>query len=347
MQSRLPPIVRRSSLFRARVLFLLVGLAALALAQAGLAREEADPSKDYVVTAADGPWMIIVTYYTGPMAGKYAHDLVLELRSRYDVPGFVFNRTGEERKKLQEEQAELRRRQEAYLKQMNLTVDVPARVRTYRIEEEFAVLVGGYKDMETARKALDRIKKFDPPQTVPLPEMHIAGPDASDKEKKRINVEKEPVNPFRTSFVCHNPTIPVEKPKQEADSLLKELNAGESYSLLKTSKPYTLIVKEYHRAAMVQPSAPSAFIDKLLGRNDGAALDAMGKQAHEIARVLRKLNFDAYVLHRRWDSLVTVGSYDSPTDPQLLQNQKTLASFQLGADIKFLPRPVVLEVPRP
>jgi hypothetical protein len=327
---------------------LLAGLAALAVVDIGLAREEADPSKEYVVTPADGPWMIIVTYYTGPTAGKYAHDLVLELRSSpYDVPAFVFNRTAEERKKQQEEQEEQRRRREAYLKQMGLTVDAPARVRTYRIEEEYAVLVGGYKDMETARRALDRIKKLDAPKTVPLPEMQIAGPDASDKEKKKFNIEKEAVNPFRTSFVCHNPTIPVEKPKEPPDPLLKELNAGESYSLLKTSKPYTLIVKEYHRAAVVQPSAPSSFIDKLLGRNDGSVLDAMGKQAHEIAKVLRKLNFDAYVLHRRWDTLITVGSYDSLTDPQLLQNQKTLANFQLGSEIKFLPKPVVMEVPRP
>lgn len=353
MHTSVPRFVQRPSVFfGARVWFLLAGLAAAVPAGTGLAREEADPSKDYVVTPAHGPWMIIVTYYTGPMAAKYAHDLALELRSRYDLPAFVFNRSAEERRKQEEEQERQRQQQEQWLQQAGYKVDVPARRRTYRIEDQYAVLIGGYGDMDTARKALNQIKKLDPPQTVPLDTVQIAGPDAADKDKKKINVEKESVNPFRTSFVCHNPTVPVEKPKEQTDPMLKELNADESYSLLKTSKPWTLMVKEYHRAAVVQPSASGSFIDKLLGRNDGSSLDAMAKQAHEIAKVLRQLKFEAYVLHTRWGSVVTVGSYDSPSDPQLLQNQRALANFSLagaqpGQDIKFFARPVPMEVPRP
>src|SRR5712692_6020960 len=106
-------IVPRPAVVRgARVLLFLAGLAALTVVHTGQAREEADPNKEYVVTPADGPWMIIVTCYTGPMAPKYAHDLVLELRGRYDLPAFVFNRTADERKKQQEEQEVQRRRQE-------------------------------------------------------------------------------------------------------------------------------------------------------------------------------------------------------------------------------------------
>lgn len=346
--------VRRPSLvLGTRILFLAAGLACLAVAHRGLAREEADPSKEYMVSPADGPWMIIVTGYTGASAAKYAHDLALELRSHYDLRAFTFNRTAEERRKLDEErkqQEERRRQQEQYLQQMGLKVDMPARVRTYRVEEQYAVLVGGYKDMETARKALERIKKLDPPQTVPLDEMNIAGPDASDKDKKKVSVEKEKLNPFRTAFVCRNPSVPVEKAQDQPDPLLKELNAGESYSLLKTSKPWTLMVKEYHRAVVVQASAPNTFLDKLLGRQHGE-LDAMASQAHEIARVLRQINIEAYVLHTRWGSVVAVGSYDSPNDPKLLQNQRVLANLKFaakeGPSTDLFSNPVPWPIPRP
>jgi hypothetical protein len=334
----------------ARWLFLLAGLAGLWWAGAGRARVEADPGKDYVVTPAEGPWLIIVTYYTGPLAQKYARDLVLELRDRYDLPAFVFNRGADERQKFHDAQEKRRQQRQQFLDQMGVKVDVPERRRTYRIEDQYAVLVGGYKDMEAARRALDHVKKLDAPKTVPLDTMQIAGPDAADKDKKKMKIEEVRVNPFRTSFVVHNPTVPVERPKEQPDPLLKELNAGESYSLLKAAKPWTLMVKDYHRATVIQDAGRSNFLGKLVGRHD-ADLDAMAKQAHEIAKVLRAMQLESYVLHTRWGSVVTVGNYSTANDPALVQMQRRLANFRLvpqaGPPIEFFAVPVPMEVPRP
>jgi hypothetical protein len=339
----LPRFAFRADLVRG--LFLLAALVGLVVADTGFARVEADPNKEYTITPDAGEWMIIVTYYTGPLAQKYAHELVLELRGSYDLPAYVFNRGAEERRRFQEERDKRRKQREDYLKQMGIQVDVPERRKTYRIEDQYAILVGGYKDMETARKALEHVKRLDPPKTVPLDTVHIASPDPSDKDKKRMKVEDIKKNPFHTSFVVHNPTIAVQRPPEKPDPRLKQLNAGESYSLLKAPKPWTLMVKDFHRATLVQESAPSGLLEKLLGSQD-ADMEAMTKQAHEIARVLRQLKFEAYVLHTRWGSIVTVGNYDTPNDPELLRNQRKLANFQLTPAIQFFAMPMPMEVPR-
>src|SRR5437870_6099216 len=87
-----------------RFLFALTGLAVLALAGSGLARDvEADPSRDYAVTPDVGPWMICVHAYTGPQAGQLTHDFVIELRRTYKLPAYAFNHGADERRKQQEE----------------------------------------------------------------------------------------------------------------------------------------------------------------------------------------------------------------------------------------------------
>ena len=48
------------------------------------------------------------------------------------------------------------------------------------------------------------------------------------------------------------------------------------------------------------------------------------------------MNLEAFVLHTRASSLVTVGEYDSPTDPDLLAKQRILSNltFNLSRDDK-------------
>src|SRR5437762_4855465 len=103
-----------------RVRLILIGLTMLMATSAGLARQEADPSKDYPVTPEVGPWMICAASYMGEKAPKMAHDLVLELRRDYDLPAFVYNRGDVERRKMQEEIEAKRRQQEEALRQQGV-----------------------------------------------------------------------------------------------------------------------------------------------------------------------------------------------------------------------------------
>src|SRR5262249_49573389 len=73
---------------------------------------------DYVVTPQVGPWMICVDSFTGDDAAKMARDMVNEVRSRYRLPAYVFNRGAELRQQQLEEQKKLRDQQEEQLRRL-------------------------------------------------------------------------------------------------------------------------------------------------------------------------------------------------------------------------------------
>src|SRR5262249_9965400 len=115
--------------------FLVGGLSVLLLAGVALAvRIEAEPGKDYPVNKEAGNWLISAAGFRGPQAAELARGLCLEIRQQFNLPAYVFNRGADERKKQEEKVNEL----------WKLSPD--ARVRITRIEEQYAVLVGGYKD---------------------------------------------------------------------------------------------------------------------------------------------------------------------------------------------------------
>ena len=86
----------------------------LALAAAGAARAappvDADPNRDYPVTPEAGPWMICAAYFTGPTAPDLAKQMVQQIRSRYNLPAYVFNYADEDaRSKKRSSTSKLRR----------------------------------------------------------------------------------------------------------------------------------------------------------------------------------------------------------------------------------------------
>jgi hypothetical protein len=307
------------------------------------------------VTPQAGPWMILAACYTGPDAQQKAEELIQEIRAHYNnLPAYGFNRGEEERRKERERIAEMKERQREYLRKQGLPEDTPLRSpKTVRIEDQFAVLVGGYKDMETARKDLDRIRKLEPPRKL----QHTAYvPDAATGR-----MQEQAVNPFKTAFVVPNPTASVEKAADDKpDPRLKEYNADESYSLLKCPKPWTLVVKSYQGASVIQSqSTPNSVMEKLgLGKKAGDLLNANAKMAHQVAEILRtkQLGFEAYVLHTEHNSYVTVGGFDGSDDPKLEQMQRFFINEmnrpgsglnQLHFRAQFFPQPMPMPVPRP
>ncbi len=319
----------------------LLVLAGLALGSVALAGIEADPTKDYTITPEAGPWMICATSYVGPEASQLAHELVLEIRSRFNLPAYVVNRGEEERKKQREE----------YQRLLDKHPGVTLPFRHTRVEDQCAVLIGGYKDMDAASKALKSVKKLQPPSNTRLmPILTEVGPDQSSKEEGRAVVKGGYVNPFPTSFVVHNPTIPVEKPSNtiKADPFLRRINAPESLSLLKCRKPWTLAIATYQGVQAIQADKPEAagFWENLWKSSSGETLEASGHNAHNFADALRKGNFEAYVLHVRWGSVVTVGSFESLDDPRMASMKRVLGSLNFGQGINMLPEPMPMEVPR-
>ena len=106
------------------------------------AQATADPLAEYAVTPQAGAWLICVTSYSGDHAGYFAGKLIEEIRSRYRLPAYVFNRGAQQRREQDEEIQRRREQQRQYLERMGVQVDVPLRTRAVYIEDQYAVLVG-------------------------------------------------------------------------------------------------------------------------------------------------------------------------------------------------------------
>jgi hypothetical protein len=336
-----------------RILFL---TAALCAAGPLAAVAPTAPPSPYAVTTEAGSWMILVQSFSGPNAGELADDLAASLRKDYRLPAYVFNRGEEERAKERARIAALRAKQIEQAKAMGVGEDVPLpRIKTIRIEDSYAVLVGGWKDMEAARKALDHIRKLKPPaerfmhKGLVVPQTDNAG--ARDAVVGGYN-------PFQTAFVVHNPLLPAPvDPERGKLQNLKEYNADESFSLLKCKKPYTLMVKPYQGAVMLtSATAPKTEGFKIGGAKPGQYLNATAQQAHALAEALKQIRdargkpvieTDVYVLHTEFGSYVCVGGFDRPDDPALLAYQKKLANLKLGPMESLTPNPAPMAVPRP
>jgi hypothetical protein len=251
------------------------------------------------------------------------------------------------------------------------------RRRLYRIQEQCAVLVGGLKGgwatMDDATASLKTVRGWE------LPPLHldnglspydleVAAPSgfAGFRGDGKAKAETRPVNPFANAFVTRNPAVqraPAQKPK--FDPIWKKLNADEEYSLLNCPKPWTLAVKEYIGTAVVAPQTESSsFLDKigLGGHKMGEGITAAGLQAHHLAEFLNnpRIGFKAYVLHTRQSSVVTIGEFDGPKDPEMERTIQRLARLSFQADqrdpnaarfaksnLDLFARPLPMEVPRP
>jgi hypothetical protein len=315
-----------------RAVFAVFGLVALSsgslLAQSSLftPKVEADPVQEYLVTPEAGPWLILAAHYSGPNARELARQMVQHLRAKEGLSAYLFRHVNDD----QMPRAEERER------------------KRVRVEEHWAVMVGGYSTVEAARKEVDHVKKLAPPQ------LTLAGGAATtdfitqyvpNKERGGYEIHKAPVNPFATAFVTRNPAVKQEavKDTSKEDQFLRTLNFGRPYSVYNCKKPFTLVVKDYGGMTVTQPrSATGAFFNAV---TLGNMLDASGKQAEELARVLREsLKHEAYVLHRRRDSLVCVGSFDGPEDPALVEMKNYIRNLRIGSETFWI-NPAPMPVP--
>ncbi|HBI43632.1 MAG TPA: hypothetical protein DDY78_12400 [Planctomycetales bacterium] len=294
----------------------------LALVAAGIVRAapqiDADPNREYPVTPEAGPWMICAAHFNGVSAPQLAHQLVLLIRSQHNTPAYVFNYADEERKK---QKAVLDKQAPSFITQEaapgEIVVPIPRHRLTIRVEEQCAVMIGGYPDEKTAHEALLAVKKLDPPD-LKVPEGAPA-PFASvvDDQGKAAYL-----NPFSSqSMVVRNPSIPHATHAMQAkdDPFLKTLNADEEYSMLRCPGKWTLAVREYVGASMVE-NKPTGWgpLQSIFGPGKGKTGESLAlaaNNAHELAKTLTQLKFDAYVLHTRTSSVVSIGAFNDPNDP--------------------------------
>lgn len=341
-------------------LVLIVGLLAMfaCINRVQAAGPEADPNKEYWLSPSDGPYLIFVASYRGDDARKLANELVLKLRSHYKLTAYLWSKSEDERKA-----------QEKWLAELHAKYGEDQKFGKYRIVDDFAVVVGHWKDMDSAKKELDQIKKAPPPANVPTYGHFIVQAQWNKRTQDLKGAKASAAidrTPFSQAFVTPNPlatrdqnaAVKMAKP----DPTWADLNAREKYSLFKNPKPWTLVVQVYQGTSITEPAAKPNVFDKanpgareksrerqlrILSKASGKNLETAGLDAAKLVELLRDngRGFDAYVMHTSHASLVTVGGFKGPTDPELLRMQKMLAGKKFG-EVELLPTPVAMEVPR-
>ena len=307
----------------------------------------------YPLPANARPWMICAATYLGPDGGELARQLVVELRTKHRLSSaYIFNRGDDERR---EQEAEWQER----LKNAH---GAPIRRKGVRVTDQYAVLIDGFPDLPSGTAYLPKVK------ALPMPTLALEGGKSAydtmlipepDLQKKQMITRRTNINPFHNAMVVRNPALGTSTAtRSKYDPFWKELNAGEDHCVLDNPKKYTLLVKEYTGARVIQSQAQSSgFLSALgMGSSAGDTLGAAAMQARELVRVLRspQLGFQAWVLHTRQSSVVFIGGFDSLEDPELQRLNRQLTSLKFstkqgGADPigLMVENPKFVEVPRP
>lgn len=315
-----------------------------------------------------GKYLILVRSYSRPArptpsdpgltAKELAEGLAAEIRKLPQAKGlgvYLFEHISEERKAEAQAAAEARRRAAAYAASMSdlkkkaelngmtfLDPDQKLRYKTFNYRDQIGVMVGGFETEQEAVKALARVKAWPTPADVRLLD---GGSIARQGPDGKATIEKAFLNPYGQAMVVTNPSLP--KPQMvevtpRLDPFVVKLNDGRPYSLLKATKGWTLGVKAFTAPVKVVTRDDEGVGIKNLfgGPKAGEALAAGAEQAEQMAKALREmkdrdgksLGLEAYVLHHRTGSMVTVGQFDSPTDPTLNATRRMLMSmnFQAG-----------------
>lgn len=275
-------------------------------------RLEADPDNLYPLSEDCGPWVIMATTFSGEGAEEQAKKLVHELRSRYKLKAYSYE------KEFNFADGTLGRGVNQY--------GEPLRMRYRRGDslQEIAVLIGDFSssDDPQAQKALRKVK-FAQPASLKVDSSEPTSQTLAGLRTMQAEVHKTLLpdsddrkfrGPMGHAFITTNPLLPPEYfvPKG-IDKLVIDMNKGIKYSLLECKGRYTVKVATFTGKVVIDQK----LIEKIeSGARFQSDLDKAAEKAHRLCELLRKEGADAYEFHDRYQSIVTVGSFNSVGTPR-------------------------------
>ena len=265
---------------------------------------ENEKGKTYRLTEKHGPWMIMVASFRnireegrkteGLSAEQAAAELVFELREK-GIPAYVFSQDGKV------ESIE--------------TYDRLGRddTRIFAAQRDMiCVLAGNYESIDNAvaQDTLNKIKKVHPKFL-------------KDTKSGAVTRNGGPKGPLAGAFMTINPLRkPGDVARKTVDPETKFLNSGIDHPLVGLKKKYTLQVATF-AGKTTTPIGNSKYrgkeglFDKELQQAAGFNLARVGEDAAQLARTLRQEGVEAYVYHDKFQSIVTVGGFDTQNDPRI------------------------------
>jgi hypothetical protein len=274
-------------------------------------RIEADPDEIYPLSEDHGPWMVMATTFTGDDAAEEARELVHELRSRYKLKAYTYQKKFE----LESVQA---RGFDRYGEPLRM------RYQSGNSITEIAVLVGDFTDASdaAAQKALHTIKYARPDALTPK-DGDPSNQTLSQLRSMQAQVyqkllpdgdERKHKGPMGHAFISTNPLLPPEYfvPKG-LDKMVVDMNKGLKHSLLDCTGKYTIRVATFTGQVVIDQKKIQEIES---GKRFKSTLDEAAEKAHKLTARLRKDGVEAYEFHDRYQSIVTVGSFDTVGSPR-------------------------------
>ncbi|GIW88591.1 MAG: hypothetical protein KatS3mg108_2915 [Isosphaeraceae bacterium] len=322
------------------------------------------PIEPYLLRKEHGPFMIMAHTFRGPEATRYALALAMELQSAHGLPAYIFHL------KIQPGGSNIRNVQPTAARDVeNAQIDGPEK---YRVFDEAAVLVGHCKSIDEAEKLLKRVKKIKPQCLDALPSIwgHRKG-----QGLYRAHITANPLQPAQVLYPGRNPNghhlhgnaLPTQPGQAfdpyvaaaafermpKPDPLIKRINGGPR-SLFNCPGPYTLQVAEFAGRSSADANDPKFGSESFLKKSP---LMTAADDAERLAEALQKCKsldpaFKPYVYHDRTRSIVTIGHFTGPDDPnlkrlrdampsiigELLQRRFTQLPLAPAADLMPVPR---------
>jgi hypothetical protein len=296
-----------------------------------------EPIEPYLLTRDAGPFMVMAHTFRGPDAARYALALVLELRRDFGVPAWIFYQ------KVQPMHSLVRNvppTAPTYQRAAELTM--PEKVRVY---DEAAVLVGNCRTLKESQELLNRVKAMHP--------KCIDGMPSIWPWRKGQGLSR--------AMRCTNPYVPAQYlyPSKN-DPLIKQMNAG-PHSVFNCPSRYTLQIAEFTGKSTLEANGdkklnirenPSA-LERMLQQSPLAhAADDAEKLADALAKAddIRRTGYQPYVYHDRFSSKVTIGAFDSPSDPAATALRQKLLDLAVDfnnrkiTDVMIVPAPALMDL---
>jgi hypothetical protein len=268
---------------------------------------EADENNPYWLEERHGPWCILATSFAGEGAQKDAHALVLELRRKHGLEAYMHKQHYNYNENVE-----------------GLGVDrfgAPKKMRYLHggAYDEIAVLIGNFNSVTdpNVEKTLDKVKHLQPASltnsgTRPTTQ-RFAGLRAI---QRRINGDTEKRNrgPMGSAFVSRNPLLPQEFfAAKGVDQFVLAMNQGVPHSLLDCTGKFTVRVATFRGNVVIDQKQ----IEQIeSGGGMSTRLGEAAEKAHKVTEALRAKGIEAYEFHDRFESMVTIGSFDSVGTPR-------------------------------
>ncbi len=263
---------------------------------------DADPNKEYVLKETDGPWMVLVTTFSGPTARQDANLLAFELRKRYKYNAFIYDR------QFTHDLSKEGKPHNPYDRKSNF--------KKKGTVHEFAVLVGNFQSVDDAnfQKTMKGIKECYPDCVKGGKGSTLVSQNFAELRKKTARDENgRERGPFYMAFACVNPMLPPDylSRKGTVDKFIESINSDSPYSLLNCPGKFTVQIATFTGKVEIKQDRIQSILDgKEAFTGQTSELEIGGKAAARLAAALRAKGYEAYEFHDRYASIVTIGGFD-------------------------------------